>query len=87
MLLCLLFLHSPNQSNQRARIRIEEEKVDESVNPDINPDIIRIHTAMSKVIAEAEAAGELGDIDTAQELVLNRLEHLQQEKNAFMVCS
>eukprot|EP01034_Spumella_vulgaris_P024586 gene24586-30952_t len=68
----------------RARVRVEEEKVDETLNPDINPDIIRIHTAMSKVIAEAEQAGELGDIDTAQELVLNRLEHLQQEKNAFM---
>ncbi len=66
-------------------MRVEEEKMDESLNPDINPDIIRIHSAMAKVIAQAEQAGDNDDIDTAQELILVRLEHLQTEKNAFMV--
>ena len=51
---------------QRARQRVEEEKEDESLNPDSNPDILRIHAAMSKVITQAEAAGEQGEIDAAQ---------------------
>lgn len=45
---------------------MEDEKEDESLNPDSNADILRIHAAMSKVITEAEAAAERGDIDAAQ---------------------
>lgn len=45
---------------------MEEEKEDETLNPEINPDIVRIHNAMSKIIAQAEAAGDAGDIDAAQ---------------------
>lgn len=59
--------------------------MDEEINPDINPDIIRIHGEMSRIIQEAERAGEAGEIDRAQDLILNRLEEVTREKQAVMV--
>ena len=70
---------------QRARARVEDDKVDEEINPDINPDIIRIHGEMSRIIQDAERAGENGEIDRAQDLILNRLEDATREKQAVMV--
>ena len=45
---------------------MEEEKADETINPEINPDMLRIHADMSRIIGEAEAAGEDGNIDRVQ---------------------
>lgn len=59
--------------------------MDEEINPDINPDIIRIHGDMSRIIQEAERAGENGEIDRVQDLILNRLEDATREKQGVMV--
>lgn len=72
---------------QRARARVEDDKIDEETNPDLNPDMLRIHSEMSKLIQEAEAAGEQGDIDRVQDLMLIRLEDLTREKQAVTVSS
>jgi hypothetical protein len=77
-------LNEADRIIKRARARVEDDKVDEEINPDVNPDIIRIHGDMSKLIQEAEAAGEVGDIDRVQDLVLIRLEELTKEKQAVM---
>lgn len=69
---------------KKARARVEEEKGDEEINPEINPDMVRIHALMSKIINEAEAAGDRNEIDRAQDLILIRLEELTKEKNAVM---
>lgn len=50
---------------------MEEDKNDESINPDINPEIIRINNTLSKLVTDAEKAGEAGDYDTAA--VSNRM--------------
>ena len=78
-------LSEADRTIKRARLRVEDDSVDIELNPDLNPDIMRIHNEMSKVIQEAERAGVNGEIDKAQELILNRLEDIQKEKNVIMV--
>eukprot|EP01038_Epipyxis_sp_PR26KG_P007236 gene7236-9867_t len=65
---------------KRARGKLEEESSNDLSNPDLNPDIIRIHAEISKVIADAEEAVDMGDIDGAQELILNKYDDLLKEK-------
>lgn len=55
-------------SLQKARSRLEEEKNEEDSNPLLNPDVIKLTAEIQKITAEAEAAGEEGDIDKAQVL-------------------
>lgn len=71
---------------QRARARLEEEKANDITNPEVNPDLLRLHAEMSRIINEAEIAGELGDFDLAQDLILNKLDEQNKEKAALMVC-
>ena len=70
---------------KRARLRVEDDKLDEELNPDLNPEVMRIHDEMSRVISDAEKAGEEGDIDKAQDLIMSRLEELQKDKNSIVV--
>jgi hypothetical protein len=70
---------------KRARMRVEDDKLDEESNPDLNPEIMRIHDEMSRIISEAEQAGANGDIDRAQDLIMIRLEDLQKDKNSIIV--
>lgn len=78
-------LSEADRTIKRARLRVEDDRVDMELNPDLNPDMIRIHNEMSRIIQDAERAGDVGDIDKAQDLIMNRFEDLQKEKNTIMV--
>lgn len=63
---------------------MEEEKGEESSNPETNPELLRIHAEIERCTAAAEAAGNEGDIDQAQEMV-SAVEELNKEKQIVMV--
>jgi hypothetical protein len=74
-----------DRSIKRARSRVEDEKSEESSNdPNSNGEILRIQADVEKYTADAEAAGEVGEIDQAQELML-RVESLQAAKEEIVV--
>ena len=70
---------------QKARLRVEEERIDESLNPDANPEILRIHNEITQLICQAEKAAEVGDIDKAQDIILGRYDDLLKEKANILV--
>jgi hypothetical protein len=63
---------------KRARLRVEEEKGEE-INPDTNPEVLKLQADIEKNTQEAEAAGEEGDIDKAQQLMA-KVEELGKQK-------
>jgi RNA-binding protein Luc7-like 2 len=69
-----------DRSIERARSRLDEEKVDDTTNPDLNPDVVAITTEIAKSSAEMDVAGEEGDIDLAQEL-MTKIEQLNRQKH------
>lgn len=70
---------------KRARMRVEDDKIDESINPDINPEVLNLNSEITKVVTEAENAYIAEDIDRLQELILGRYDELAREKTAVVV--
>ena len=64
---------------KRARDRLEEERPDEL--PENSPEVRQVVLEIIRLTAEAEAAGEEGEIDKAQEL-LQQVEALEIQKAA-----
>jgi RNA-binding protein Luc7-like 2 len=68
---------------KRARGRVEEEKGEEGGDPNSHADILKIQAEVEKLTAEAELAGEDGNIDAAQEMMM-MVEKLNSEKEDIL---
>eukprot|EP01035_Chromulina_nebulosa_P018757 gene18757-24524_t len=72
-------VHDIDRVIEKARGRLELEKNEDETNPDLNPESIRLTAEIHTLTLEAEAAGEEGDIDKAQE-IMGKIEELQKLK-------
>eukprot|EP00595_Chromulina_sp_UTEXLB2642_P000324 CAMPEP_0196762836 /NCGR_PEP_ID=MMETSP1095-20130614/2889_1 /TAXON_ID=96789 ORGANISM="Chromulina nebulosa, Strain UTEXLB2642" /NCGR_SAMPLE_ID=MMETSP1095 /ASSEMBLY_ACC=CAM_ASM_000446 /LENGTH=235 /DNA_ID=CAMNT_0042114761 /DNA_START=243 /DNA_END=951 /DNA_ORIENTATION=- len=72
-------VHDIDRVIEKARGRLELEKNEDETNPDLNPESIRLTAEIHTLTLEAEAAGEEGDIDKAQE-IMSKIEELQKQK-------